>query len=130
MKLRLSFLSGLVLATVATALVAAYAVSGAQADPRASKCPGVASGHAAVAAQRPLQRLSEAYGHLPAMKHAPEIDRNPGPGFLVVYRGDLTLPAMGPSASGEAVLQDAICLVRDDGGIDIYYNVSREGFRE
>jgi hypothetical protein len=120
--------AGLVAGLLIVWVVGAYAVSGGQPDARASKCPGVATGLVRTSALLPLVTLAEVYQHLPAMKHAPEIDRNAGPGYLVVYLDDLVVPGEGPSATGDVTLPNAICLVREDGGVDIYYNVSRAGF--
>lgn len=115
----------IMLALGASLLVAGIATTAA-ADPRIEACGSDLPGNS-IRATFDISRAARIWEHFPMMGMAPELARDTGPAFVVVFDGEYTAPWLDESGR-PAVVRDAVCVVTSDGTVNVYYDVPRTGF--
>lgn len=97
------------------------------ASERARQCGGESN---VVQGEFDLSSARDFWEAFPAAGMAPEIARNQAPVHVVVFSGEFSVShiMMVGNPAGTAVkLSDVVCLIHQDGHIDLYSDVSRSG---
>ncbi len=84
-----------------------------------------------VAAELDLPNGRGFWQMFPSARRAPELESDTNPIHVVVFRGSFNTGdlAMGgaPGFEQPKELDDVVCVIRHDGSMDLYFNVSRVG---
>lgn len=75
-----------------------------------------------------LKAASDVWQRFPALGITPELETDSRPAHVVVFRGDFN-PAGLQAGAGQPPdrLSRVICVVQDDGTVNLYFDVSRAG---
>lgn len=103
------------------------AASSATGDLRLRACGADFPGNKVLASFE-MAHGGEIWQHFPAMGLAPELSEASGTAFVVVFDGEYTASWLD-DAGNPAVVMDVVCVVTADGTVNVYYDVSRTGFR-
>lgn len=114
-------------ASLTVVLIVVPRVVGTGISDSAVSCGG---GRNAVQAEFDLAHAKDMWQVFPAMLRAPELESSNLSAHVVVFSGDVDLSGMiANGAATDAKVQDAVCVVLEDGTHYFYDGVSRAGAR-
>jgi hypothetical protein len=116
-----------VLVLTATPLIAAGAAALTAPDERAERCGAGRAGNSPIG-QFDIPRAAAVRDVLPGMRPNPELVSDPRPAHVVVFGdGFVPPPIAGPGEYPKSV-SSAVCVIKEDGELILYVDVSLEGF--
>jgi hypothetical protein len=116
-----------VIAGCLTALVILAPVVNALGRPKSDECGGQGN---AVQAEFAISNASHVWKYLPAMLQAPELDSDSRPAYVAIFNGAFNTQNIliaGRGGPGVQEYQDVVCVIQEDGTVNIYTDVSRSG---
>lgn len=75
-----------------------------------------------------VARAASIRDRLPSMGFSPELWSDARPAFVVLFKDGFVPPPMAGIGEPPGMLDRAVCVVQGDGTVNLYSNVSREGF--
>ena len=111
-----------------TPLIAAITAGATAPDPRIAACGGAISGNE-VSAAFDIPSAARIWDSLPSLGITPELERDNMPAFVVLFEDGYAPPPMNVLSESPSVLNGVVCVVQRDGTVNLYYDVSRAGFR-